>query len=99
MRKIALRYFCCTVRIARIVTLYSRPDRFFFTILFNRGDRKAGPDGGNGGSGGSVVLEADNSVKQLRHINKHLKAENGEPGRTSNCHGRNGRHLIVKVHH
>ena len=44
-----------------------------------------------------MVLEADISVKQLRHINKHLTAKNGNPGRTSCCQGRNGEHLVVKV--
>lgn len=44
-----------------------------------------------------MVLEADISVKQLRHINKHLRAKNGNPGRTSCCQGRNGEHLVVKV--
>ena len=61
------------------------------------GNRKAGPDGGNGGTGGNIVLEADISVRQLRHVNKHLKSENGEPGRKGNCHGKNGKNLVVKV--
>lgn len=66
-------------------------------ILLHRGNRKAGPDGGNGGDGGNVILEADISLKQLRHIKKYLKAEDGGSGQTKACHGRNGKDLIVKV--
>ncbi|XP_028409973.1 mitochondrial ribosome-associated GTPase 2-like [Dendronephthya gigantea] len=66
-------------------------------LLRTAGNRKAGPDGGNGGVGGNVVLEADISIKQLRHVKKYSKAENGGNGQTKACHGKNGKHLIVKV--
>ena len=66
--------------------------------FFFRGNRRAGPDGGNGGDGGNVILEADVSKKHLRHVKKYLKAEDGGNGRTKACHGRNGNDLIIKVH-
>jgi GTP-binding protein len=66
-------------------------------FILKRGNRKAGPDGGNGGIGGNVILEADVSVKQLRHVRKYLKAEDGGGGQTKSCHGRHGKDLVVKV--
>lgn len=60
---------------------------------------KGGPFGGNGGRGGSLILEADTQLSSLdwfRH-RRHLKAEKGGDG-GSNCRqGRNGRDLILKV--
>ncbi|KAL9974721.1 hypothetical protein ACROYT_G011799 [Oculina patagonica] len=51
---------------------------------------RAGPDGGDGGRGGSVVLIADNSVKEFAHLPKHIKAEDGGDGRADDCKGKNG---------
>ena len=39
----------------------------------------------------------DVSVKQLQHVKKHLRADDGGGGQTKACHGRNGKDLIVKV--
>lgn len=60
---------------------------------------KGGPSGGNGGKGGSIILEADTQIPSLdwfRH-RRLIKAENGGAG-GSNCRqGRNGQDLILKV--
>jgi GTP-binding protein len=60
---------------------------------------KGGPTGGNGGHGGSIILEADAQISSLdwyRH-RRHIKAENGANG-ASNCRqGRAGRDFILKV--
>ncbi|XP_068693722.1 GTPase Obg-like isoform X2 [Montipora foliosa] len=58
---------------------------------------KAGPDGGDGGHGGSIVLISDYSVKELAHLPKHIKAENGGAGRSEDCKGRNGSDCIFEV--
>lgn len=60
---------------------------------------KGGPSGGNGGKGGSVVLQADTQVYSLEWFRnrKTLKAENGNPGGPNNQQGRNGKDLILKV--
>ncbi|XP_001638477.2 GTPase Obg isoform X1 [Nematostella vectensis] len=58
---------------------------------------KGGPDGGDGGRGGSVILSADSSLQELAHVKKHLKAENGGSGGIDNRHGKNASDLIVKV--
>lgn len=58
-----------------------------------------GPDGGNGGDGGSVYLIADESINTLvdyRYIRTH-KAENGEGGSGRDCTGKSGQDLILKV--
>ena len=60
---------------------------------------KGGPDGGDGGRGGHVVLEASSQKDTLYrfHLNQHFRAENGRPGRSQNRHGRNGADLIVQL--
>jgi len=58
-----------------------------------------GPDGGNGGRGGNVVLVVDPSVHTLLdfHFRPTVKAPNGAQGQGSNRHGANGEDLILKV--
>ncbi|WP_346538655.1 GTPase ObgE [Micromonospora sp. DPT] len=58
-----------------------------------------GPDGGNGGHGGSVSLVVDPQVTTLLdfHFRPHLKAENGKGGAGSNRDGANGHDLVIKV--
>ncbi|GIJ40020.1 GTPase ObgE [Micromonospora andamanensis] len=58
-----------------------------------------GPDGGNGGHGGSVSLVVDPQVHTLLdfHFRPHVKAENGRGGAGSNRDGGNGADLVLKV--
>lgn len=58
-----------------------------------------GPNGGNGGKGGDLILQADENVADLRnyHFKKHWKARNGEPGRGSDQNGKGGDPCILKV--
>jgi GTPase len=58
-----------------------------------------GPDGGNGGRGGDVVLEVDPNVHTLLdfHFHPHAKAGNGKPGEGSNRDGKQGEDLLLKV--
>jgi GTPase len=60
---------------------------------------KGGPDGGDGGRGGAIFLEASQSYINLSHLFKDriYKAENGQPGQGQNKHGRDGVDLIIKV--
>ena len=60
---------------------------------------KGGPNGGNGGKGGDLIVQADENVADLRnyHFKKHWKAKNGEPGRGSDQNGRGGDPCILKV--
>jgi GTP-binding protein len=60
---------------------------------------KMGPDGGDGGRGGDVVLEADENFNTLYHLihRPQYVAPSGEPGGRKNCSGKNGRPLVVRV--
>lgn len=58
-----------------------------------------GPDGGDGGYGGSVILEVDegmNTLSDYRHVRKY-KAGDGENGGKRNCRGKNGEDLVLKL--
>ena len=58
-----------------------------------------GPDGGDGGKGGSVYFEVDeglNTLTDFRHIRKYC-AGNGENGNKRNCAGKNGEDITIKV--
>ncbi len=71
------------------------------SVSFRReaGIPKGGPDGGDGGKGGDVVIAADaqkNTLVDFRHIQR-LKAEPGRPGASRNCTGRSGKDLVVSV--
>ena len=60
-----------------------------------------GPAGGNGGSGGNVWVQADDSLNSLTTFRKqvHYRADNGRPGGGSNMTGANAEDLIIKVSH
>jgi len=60
---------------------------------------KGGPDGGDGGKGGDVIVECDNNTHTLSHYKgrKFLKAKNGRPGEGRKKHGANGEDLVLKV--
>ncbi|HEY8184488.1 MAG TPA: GTPase ObgE [Pyrinomonadaceae bacterium] len=60
---------------------------------------RGGPSGGDGGRGGDVWLVADSSLNTLLHLryNPEHIAERGRHGEGSNCSGREGDDLIVKV--
>jgi GTP-binding protein len=58
-----------------------------------------GPDGGNGGRGGDVVLVVDPGVTTLidYHFHPHQNAGSGRPGQGSNRHGANADDLVLPV--
>ncbi|MFF3570678.1 GTPase ObgE [Nocardia jiangxiensis] len=58
-----------------------------------------GPDGGNGGHGGNVVLEVDPNVHTLLdfHFHPHAKGGNGKPGEGGNRDGKQGADLLLQV--
>lgn len=60
---------------------------------------RGGPDGGNGGDGGSVVFVASRNQNTLMafRFQKERKAENGQAGDKQKKHGRRGKNLIVPV--
>jgi GTPase len=58
-----------------------------------------GPDGGDGGHGGSVALVVDPGVHTLLdfHFRPHVKADNGRGGQGNNRDGANGADLVLRV--
>ncbi len=60
---------------------------------------RGGPDGGDGGHGGSVIVRALAGADSLAGITfqKHWRAENGQPGGSANCTGRSAEDLIIDV--
>ena len=58
-----------------------------------------GPDGGDGGRGGSVILVVDDNMSTLmdfRYKRKYV-APNGQDGQGARRHGKDGENLIIKV--
>ena len=60
---------------------------------------KGGPDGGDGGKGGDIILQADINLNTLSDFRtkKLFKAENGKSGQGNNKHGKGADDLILKV--
>lgn len=60
---------------------------------------RGGPSGGDGGRGGDVVMESSERHNTLVHFrfNPEYKAERGRHGEGSNCTGRDGESVILKV--
>ena len=60
---------------------------------------KGGPDGGDGGRGGHIILRGNSQFWTLIHLKykKHIRAEEGESGSGSLRHGRNGKDIYLDV--
>jgi len=60
---------------------------------------KGGPDGGDGGRGGSVILRGNEQLWTLLHLKyrKHVIAQDGKPGEAQNCTGASGKDEILEV--
>uniref|UniRef100_A0AAV2M0C3 Mitochondrial ribosome-associated GTPase 2 n=1 Tax=Knipowitschia caucasica TaxID=637954 RepID=A0AAV2M0C3_KNICA len=56
-----------------------------------------GPDGGNGGDGGSIIIKADRVIKSLAQVVSIYQGQNGQSGGSKNCYGRNGCPTFIKV--
>lgn len=58
-----------------------------------------GPDGGNGGDGGSVILRVEHGLTTLvdYHRQSHRRATNGQPGRGDHNNGANGDDIVLAV--
>jgi GTP-binding protein len=60
---------------------------------------KGGPDGGDGGRGGDVVLRCDDSLRDLQSFKRraHYRAERGGHGQGAQRHGADGPPMVVRV--
>lgn len=70
--------------------------KHFMRTKFNP---QAGPDGGNGGRGGHIILRGNKNLWTLLHLRyyKNVIAENGQPGNKNNMTGRDGKDIIIEV--
>lgn len=70
--------------------------KHFMRTKFNP---RAGPDGGNGGRGGHIILRGNKQLWTLLHLRyyKNVVAENGEVGNKNNSSGANGKDIIIEV--
>ncbi len=61
--------------------------------------RKGGPDGGDGGRGGHIILRGNKQLWTLLHLKyrKHIFAEDGKRGGSSHSYGRSGEDIILEV--
>ena len=60
---------------------------------------RGGPDGGDGGRGGSIFARADRNINTLvdYRFERIHRAKNGEPGRGSDCNGRSAEDVVLRV--
>ena len=60
---------------------------------------KGGPDGGDGGRGGHIILRGNSQLWTLFHLRykRHIKAEHGEGGGSSTSTGADGQDIIIEV--
>ncbi len=60
---------------------------------------KGGPDGGDGGKGGSIILKGNAEMWTLLHLKfqRHFKAQSGENGRSATKRGSDGDDIIIEV--
>ena len=58
-----------------------------------------GPDGGDGGRGGHIILKGNSQLWTLLHLRyyKNVLAENGDNGSKNNCTGKDGNDIIIEV--
>jgi len=68
-------------------------------FMRNKLTAKGGPDGGDGGRGGHIILRGNANLWTLLHLRyyKNVLAENGEPGSKNNCTGHDGADIILEV--
>lgn len=70
--------------------------RHFARTKFNP---KAGPDGGDGGRGGNIILRGNRNLWTLLHLRyqKNIAADDGDNGLKNNMTGRDGKDIIIEV--
>jgi GTP-binding protein len=68
-------------------------------FMRNKLTARGGPDGGDGGRGGHIILRGNAQLWTLLHLRyfKNVLAENGENGSKNNCTGRDGQDIIIEV--
>lgn len=68
-------------------------------FLRTKNNAKGGPDGGDGGRGGHIILKGNDHLWTLLHLrwHKNILAENGDVGRGNHRFGRDGEDIVIEV--
>ena len=68
-------------------------------FMRNKLTAKGGPDGGDGGRGGHIILRGNRQLWTLLHLRyyKNVLAEDGENGSKNNCTGHDGKDIVIEV--
>ncbi|MCX6331145.1 MAG: GTPase ObgE [Bacteroidetes bacterium] len=68
-------------------------------LMRNKLTAKGGPDGGDGGRGGHIILRGNAQLWTLLHLRyfKNVIADDGEGGSKNNCTGKDGKDIIIEV--
>lgn len=68
-------------------------------LLRTRGNARGGPDGGDGGRGGHIILKGNAQLWTLLHLKytKHIKAGDGESGGSNKKSGAYGKDVVIEV--
>ena len=68
-------------------------------FLRTKTNPRGGPDGGDGGRGGHIILSGNKQLWTLLHLKftKHIRAGHGGGGSKNLCHGANGKDVIIEV--
>ncbi|MDG2330822.1 MAG: GTPase ObgE [Flavobacteriales bacterium] len=68
-------------------------------LFRDKNTAKGGPDGGDGGRGGHIIIRGNKQLWTLLHLKykKHIKAEHGGSGQGGLRHGANGKDNIIEV--
>ena len=68
-------------------------------FMRNKLTARGGPDGGDGGRGGHIILRGNKNLWTLLHLRyfKNVLADDGENGSKNNCTGRDGKDIIIEV--
>jgi GTP-binding protein len=84
---------------AKIYVRSGRGGKGCVSFRRERSRPKGGPDGGDGGRGGDVILEASEDVHSLIDyaFKRHFQAKNGQHGSSNKRHGRNAPPLVLKL--
>lgn len=84
-----IRIFCHSGKGGRGMTHFMR----------TKYNAQAGPDGGDGGRGGHIILKGNKQLWTLLHLRyyKNVVAEDGQNGMKNNCTGRFGKDIIIEV--
>ncbi|AIZ48888.1 putative GTP-binding protein obg [Candidatus Karelsulcia muelleri] len=81
------------------IKIYCRSGNGGSGIIHFRKEKLGGPDGGDGGKGGNIIIRGNNKLFTIYHLKskKHIRAEDGKTGGRNRITGSNGKDSIIEV--